>query len=60
MWRITLSLGVIPALSTFYFRRKLPDTVRYLGRVKGDLKELNEAVKQITSENVEVDKYHCG
>ncbi|WP_156303844.1 hypothetical protein [Sulfuracidifex tepidarius] len=51
---------MIPALSTFYFRRKLPDTVRYLGRVKGDLKELNEAVKQITSENVEVDKYHCG
>jgi len=51
LWRITLSLGVIPALSVFYFRRRLPDTVRYIGRIKGDINELKNAVIKITGRN---------
>ena len=51
LWRITLSLGVIPALSVFYFRRGLPDTVRYIGRIKGDINELKNAVIKITGRN---------
>ena len=54
LWRVTLSLGAVPALGTFYLRRKLPDTVRYLGRVKGDLKALNEAARQITGKEIKI------
>ncbi len=54
LWRITLALGVIPALGVLYFRRKLPETVRYLGRIDGDTHRFDNALKTITGNNEEI------
>ncbi|WP_010916379.1 MFS transporter [Thermoplasma volcanium] len=36
VWKLLLAFGAIPALIVVYFRRKMPETPRYLLRVKGD------------------------
>lgn len=35
-WRLMLGLGALPALAVIYFRRTMPESPRYLSRVKGD------------------------
>ncbi|MGB9755764.1 MAG: MFS transporter [Desulfurella sp.] len=45
-WRLMLGLGALPAASVIYLRRKLPESPRWLSRVKG-LKE--KAAKELTS-----------
>ncbi|WP_054837856.1 MFS transporter [Sulfuracidifex metallicus] len=56
IWRIVLAAGAIPAASVIYLRRKIPETARYLGRIKGDLEEMKEVIREITnSQNVNVD-----
>lgn len=35
-WRIMLGLGALPALGVIYLRRKMPESPRYLSRVKGE------------------------
>jgi MFS family permease len=45
-WRLMLVLGALPAASVIYLRRKLPESPRWLSRVKG-LKE--KAAKDLTS-----------
>ncbi len=36
VWKLLLAFGAIPALAVIYYRRKMPETPRYLLRVKGD------------------------
>ncbi len=36
VWRVVLAAGAIPAASVIYLRRKLPETPRFLGRIRGD------------------------
>ncbi|AAK41432.1 MFS transporter [Saccharolobus solfataricus] len=48
IWRIVLAAGSIPAASVIYLRRKIPETARYLGRIKGDLNELKNVIKEVT------------
>ncbi|MCL4444963.1 MAG: MFS transporter [Candidatus Thermoplasmatota archaeon] len=36
VWKLLLAIGAIPALAVVYYRRKMPETPRYLVRVKGD------------------------
>ena len=38
VWRLLLAFGAIPAIVVVYYRRKMPETPRYLLRVKGDAK----------------------
>lgn len=38
-WRVVLSFGSIPALFVIYYRRKIPETRRFLTRVKGKVPE---------------------
>jgi MFS family permease len=45
-WRLMLGLGALPAASVIYLRRKLPESPRWLSRVKG-LTE--KAAKDLTS-----------
>lgn len=45
-WRLILGLGALPAASVIYLRRKLPESPRWLSRVKG-LKE--KAAKELAS-----------
>ena len=35
-WRIVLAAGAVPALAVLYFRRRMPETARYLARLAGD------------------------
>lgn len=35
-WRLLLGLGAIPAIAAFFLRRSLPESPRFLSRVKGD------------------------
>ncbi|BBG23645.1 hypothetical protein IC006_0933 [Sulfuracidifex tepidarius] len=55
MWRIILGAGAIPAASVIYLRRKVPETSRFLLRIKGDVNKFETVVKQITGENVKAD-----
>ncbi|MCL4331121.1 MAG: MFS transporter [Candidatus Thermoplasmatota archaeon] len=36
VWKLLLAFGAIPALIVVYYRRKMPETPRYLLRVRGD------------------------
>ncbi len=38
VWKLLLAFGAIPAMVVVYYRRKMPETPRYLLRVKGDAK----------------------
>ncbi|QGA69238.1 MFS transporter [Sulfolobus sp. E11-6] len=52
IWRIVLACGAIPAASVIYLRRKIPETARYLGRIKGDLNELRNVIKSVAGVEV--------
>ncbi|MCY0884920.1 MAG: MFS transporter, partial [Firmicutes bacterium] len=43
-WRLMLGLGALPALGIIYLRRTMPESPRYLARVKG---ETERAVRQM-------------
>ena len=45
IWRIVLAAGAIPAASTIYLRRKLPETARYAGRVEGNIAGVHTAAR---------------
>lgn len=46
MWRIVLMLGAVPALLTYYWRMKMPETARYTALIA---KNLNQAASDMTS-----------
>ncbi|MEM3972420.1 MAG: MFS transporter [Saccharolobus sp.] len=54
LWRIVLAAGAIPAASVIYLRRKIPETARYLARIKGDTKKLSEVIKTISGKNASI------
>ncbi|EZQ09963.1 MFS transporter [Candidatus Acidianus copahuensis] len=54
IWRIVLAAGAIPAVSVIYLRRKIPETSRYLARIKGDAEKFKEVVKEITGNEIKV------
>ncbi|KAH7434132.1 hypothetical protein KP509_06G001500 [Ceratopteris richardii] len=39
VWRLIFMLGAIPALLTFYWRMKMPETARYTALVEGNAKQ---------------------
>jgi MFS family permease len=47
-WRIVLAGGAIPALSVLYFRRRMPETARYLARLAGESAEAAKVMQQIS------------
>jgi len=54
IWRITLAAGAIPAASVIYLRRKIPETPRYLLRIKGDVEQFKNVVKTMAQTEVQV------
>ena len=38
VWRIVLMLGAVPALLTYYWRMKMPETARYTALIAKDAK----------------------
>ena len=43
-WRLMLGLGAIPALAVIYFRRTMPESPRYLARVRGEVAQATSAM----------------
>ncbi|OAY70061.1 Inorganic phosphate transporter 1-11 [Ananas comosus] len=39
LWRIVLMLGALPAVVTFYWRMKMPETARYTALIAGNAKQ---------------------
>ncbi|XP_052211015.1 low affinity inorganic phosphate transporter 4-like [Diospyros lotus] len=39
MWRIVLMLGALPAILTYYWRMKMPETGRYTALIQGNAKQ---------------------
>ena len=56
VWRIVLAAGAIPAASVIYLRRKIPETPRYLLRIKGDTQGFKNEVKLLAKTDVQVNE----
>jgi MFS transporter, PHS family, inorganic phosphate transporter len=48
-WRLMLGFGAIPALATFYLRRKIAETPRFTLMMNGDLNTAAQTAKHATS-----------
>jgi PHS family inorganic phosphate transporter-like MFS transporter len=48
IWRILLAAGAIPAISVYYYRRKMPETPRYTLTVEGNVKETKKVIEHLT------------
>ncbi len=47
-WRLVLAAGALPALAVLYFRRRMPETARYLARVAGDSAAASRVIEHIS------------
>ena len=45
-WRLMLGLGALPAAAVIYFRRTMPESPRYVARVRGDAAGAARATEQ--------------
>jgi Sugar (and other) transporter. len=55
-WRIVLAAGAVPAAAVIYLRRKIPETVRFLGRIKGDVEEVRKVIRDVTGSDVTINQ----
>lgn len=51
-WRIMLGLGALPALGVIYLRRSMPESPRYLSRVKGQTALALQQVQEYSGRTV--------
>jgi PHS family inorganic phosphate transporter-like MFS transporter len=54
-WRLMLGLGAIPAASVIYLRRKMPESPRYLSRVKGQTEQAAAELREYTEGKIAVE-----
>ena len=47
-WRLVLAAGAVPALAVLYFRRRMPETARYLARLAGDSEAASRVIEDIS------------
>lgn len=47
VWKIVLALGAVPALGVMYFRRRMPESARYLARVAADQQAAHAAMTEV-------------
>ncbi|HKT53982.1 MAG TPA: MFS transporter [Caulobacteraceae bacterium] len=52
-WRLVLAGGAVPAFSVLYFRRRMPETARYLARVAGERAQATHVMREISGAEVE-------
>jgi MFS family permease len=50
-WRLVLAGGAIPALAVLYFRRRMPETARYLARLAGDSAAASRVIEDISGQS---------
>lgn len=56
VWRIILMAGAIPALLTFYWRLKMPETARYTALVAKDAKQAALDMSKVLRMDIEVEQ----
>ncbi len=49
-WRLMLGFGAIPALATFYMRRKIAETPRFALMMSGDLEAATHTANEVTGD----------
>jgi len=47
MWRIVLMLGAVPAVATYYWRMKMPETARYTALIEGNAKQASNDMQKV-------------
>ncbi len=53
-WRLMLGLGALPALAVIYLRRTLPESPRYVARVRGKVSDASRAIRDYTGGQVAI------
>ncbi|KAL1550141.1 putative inorganic phosphate transporter 1-7 [Salvia divinorum] len=56
LWRIVLMIGALPALLTFYWRLKMPETARYTALVAKDAKRAAADMAKVLNEDIEAEQ----
>jgi MFS family permease len=51
-WRIVLAAGAVPAFAVLYFRRRMPETARFLSRLAGDESQAAQVMSEISGQAV--------
>ncbi|XP_074576129.1 low affinity inorganic phosphate transporter 4-like [Curcuma longa] len=60
MWRIVLMLGALPAMVTFYWRMKMPETARYTALIAGDAKQAAQDMARVLEVKMEAEPEKVG
>ncbi|KAG6507357.1 hypothetical protein ZIOFF_032699 [Zingiber officinale] len=60
MWRIVLMLGALPALVTFYWRMKMPETARYTALIAGNAKQAAQDMARVLEVEMEAEPEKVG
>ncbi len=59
-WRLMLALGALPALSVIYFRRRMPESPRYVSQVLGREQDAAESLRTYSGGQVKVHEMNDG
>ncbi|HEX8964841.1 MAG TPA: MFS transporter [Patescibacteria group bacterium] len=59
-WRIMLGLGALPAIAVIQLRRSMPESPRFVARVKGDLSKAVETIHHYSAGIVQASKEEYG
>ncbi|KAK1652936.1 hypothetical protein QYE76_070741 [Lolium multiflorum] len=55
VWRIILMLGALPAVLTYYWRTKMPETARYTALVAGNAKQASLDMSRVLQSEIEAE-----
>ncbi|KAG8073474.1 hypothetical protein GUJ93_ZPchr0006g44147 [Zizania palustris] len=55
VWRIILMLGALPAILTYYWRMKMPETARYTALVAKNAKKASSDMSRVLQVDIEVE-----
>ncbi|KAM0904777.1 hypothetical protein ACQ4PT_017775 [Festuca glaucescens] len=55
VWRIILMLGAVPAVLTYYWRTKMPETARYTALVAGNAKQASLDMSKVLQSEIEAE-----
>ncbi|KZV32992.1 inorganic phosphate transporter 1-4 [Dorcoceras hygrometricum] len=57
VWRIILMVGAVPALLTFYWRLKMPETARYTALVANNAKQAASDMSKVLQVDIEAEQH---
>uniref|UniRef100_A0A0D9V3P9 H(+)/Pi cotransporter n=1 Tax=Leersia perrieri TaxID=77586 RepID=A0A0D9V3P9_9ORYZ len=56
VWRIILMIGAVPAVATFYWRMKMPETARYTAIIDGNAKQAASDMQKVLAVEIEAEQ----